>query len=141
MERLSSKPSDVQVDPTLEAICELTGASRKRVLDLLQDVRRERREAKIAEALIELEEPLYRVERPATEVPHDAIYDLQFRKATTESLLDQAEELERRQQLARERKMALEPSGFDKWSTLILALFITLIITVAISGMVHTLRP
>lgn len=70
-----SERQEDEADDTvsIEAICELTGKSENQVLDLIEKVRREDREAELARRINELEEPLYRVERPNSGIYRDPL--------------------------------------------------------------------
>src|SRR5690348_14090534 len=57
-------PEQEEDHVTVAAVCELTGAAEDEVWDLLERIREEDIEARVVERLRELEEPLYRVERP-----------------------------------------------------------------------------
>ncbi|HRJ26072.1 MAG TPA: hypothetical protein PLO61_01005 [Fimbriimonadaceae bacterium] len=106
----------------IRSLCEVTGRSEAEVLQVLQEVRRERREAELARRLLELEEPLFRVERPSTELPVDPFmnYDWKRRIPISRALMDR-EALERRRVRLREKLDSRSDEMIGRWALWIMA--------------------
>ena len=131
--------SELPFDPpddnaTVAAVCELSGVSAHRVWEVLDQIREEDLESRIAEKLRELEEPLYRVERPGfSRDPLSSVSPFGRRKAF-DSVLDR---LPRRQHVAPAKK-AEQPTHHDtasRWvATLVLVLFLLLFAAVIAQG-------
>lgn len=79
---------DVDHHATVAAVCEATGASRARVWEILEQIREDDLEARIALRIREAEEPLFRVERPGHTSEPISTARLSTRRRTFESLLD-----------------------------------------------------
>lgn len=73
---------------TVTAVCEATGASPHVVIDLLEEIRREDVAQRVSERLRELEEPLFRVERPGPESPSSSSLRYFAREKTLNTILD-----------------------------------------------------
>jgi len=103
------KPDGVQV----RDICELTGVDEARIIEIIQHVRHEDREARLVQALAEMEAPLYSVERPTTNASPDPVFGLPWKRTeTAQSLLRDLEQRESKRRL--KRKPNLEPTATDK---------------------------
>lgn len=76
---------------SLDAISEATGYSRDHIDHVLQEIRREDMAERVRERLREMEEPLYRVERPTTEKRQDIMLDYFSREATVSTILDKVQ--------------------------------------------------
>jgi len=140
LEKLNS-PKPSQNDPTLEAICELTGASPTTVLELLQEIRRKDREARLVEAMIELEEPLYSVERPTTEPKGDPLMGYAWKQRQASSLLDELESKEAKLKLKIKSKQDLQPTTVDKRLSLyILASFGFILFFLLFNVLLHAVK-
>ncbi len=81
-------PTTTQRMLMFDAISEATGASHGEIEKALIAAREEQREARIRETLNELEEPLYRVERPATGSPEPVLSRISTRQYAVSSILD-----------------------------------------------------
>lgn len=73
---------------TVAAVCEATGQSFNRVWEVLEQIRREDMEARLSQRLREMEEPLYRVERPGFDRDPLSRHTASGRERTFNSLLD-----------------------------------------------------
>lgn len=106
LDRLHTDQPTLSADPTLEAICEVTGEPRESVLEMLQKLRKERREAQLVSEMLEMERPLYQVERPLTIEPRqDAFSAYAAKRAAANDLLDDLQEREERN-IRRGRRIA-----------------------------------
>jgi len=85
-EQLTSREPDVVA--TVDAVCEATGAHPNRVRDLLEQIRREDIESRLAQRLREAEEPMYRVERPGFETDPLSRHTYLGRERTLTTLLE-----------------------------------------------------
>lgn len=91
LEGLQELLTPEQEGASLDAISEATGYSRDHIDHVLQDIRREDMAERVRERLREMEEPLYRVERPTTEKRQDLMLDYFSREATVSTILDKVQ--------------------------------------------------
>ncbi|MFM9871855.1 MAG: hypothetical protein ACKVQS_00155 [Fimbriimonadaceae bacterium] len=115
---------------TIKAICEATGHSENEIEGVLYDIRRANLASKISERLRELEEPLYRVERPGHSRPDPSAPALRI--AQIDTILDKL--LPVNQKHVRRHKN-LEPTLSDRIASTI-ALIIGLIVVVGTIGLI-----
>ncbi|HMS54615.1 MAG TPA: hypothetical protein PKA27_04375 [Fimbriimonadaceae bacterium] len=73
---------------TVDAVCEATGASRTRVWEILDQIREDDLESRIAMRIREAEEPLFRVERPGHTTSPISTAHIPSRRRTFSTLLD-----------------------------------------------------
>lgn len=108
---------------TLEEIAEATDMPLKSVEDAVRRVR----EARMAAVLRELEEPLYRVERPGTP-PVDPFMTQRFTRETFSSLLDRHAEPETPVKKKAQSKKPLQENLTDHLATLVAVLVVVSVI-------------
>lgn len=122
---------------TVSAVCEVTGHSPQRVLQILEDIRREDRESRVAERLREIEEPLYRVERPGADT--DPLNKPTFanRQRVFQSILDTVPRPEGKIKVNRKEQVTAQDklSSWIGMIVVLLVLALTLgLITASIAG-------
>lgn len=121
---------------TVNDIVEVTGADEERVIEILQRLRHEDREAKIVKALAEMEAPLYSVERPSTAPTPDPLHRVLWnRTEQAQSILRDAEAREK----GRLRKKRLSPPTRQDMlvQNILLVLFLIGLIATVVWGVIQ----
>lgn len=120
-------------DPTLSALSEVTGQDPETILRLLQEIRRKEREGKVMEVLLELEKPLYAVERPpTTDHQNDPLLAFGWKQKVVNSVLEDVEHQERLRKIGR-KKLSLKPSSTDRYVAIATAMFLALILVLVLA--------
>jgi len=134
LEGIESAEEPTDIFATVNAVCEATGESPALVRQLLDDIRREDLAARVTTKLRELEEPLYRVERPGFETRESATQTYLARQRTLNTILDR--------EIVPKRKPADKPAPktpAERMSALaafvVLGLTIGMIVLTIVAGM------
>jgi hypothetical protein len=126
---------------TVSAVVEATGYSSRRVWEALQQIRSEDLEARLAAKLRELEEPLYRVERPYNPAEKPLAASYAHRHRILRSLLDDLP----RPGEPRVRRPVGKPDLAERAAggiaMALLAGFALLVLTLVLGGAITALRP
>jgi hypothetical protein len=122
---------------TVKSICEATGHSESEIETVLLAIRRENLASKVSERLRELEEPLYRVERPGHHKPDPSAPALRIQQINT--ILDRIMPEEKAKAKIRKH---LEPTMTDRVASGIALIIGAIVVLVTIGLILQTmLRP
>lgn len=119
---------------TVSAVAEATGHSETEIQDLLERLREEDKEIRLARALREMEEPLYRVERPGP-TPHDPLA-AHFRLRPGQSLSPLLDGLAKKRKTA---KKVAEDKSSELVGRIILYVFAGLFLALCLAALLRVL--